>query len=95
MAKQPKKKAVTPTFMDRREINLFISAVLFFTNFLLIYFVCQGAFPDITGLTRLVVVWVGAYAMTWGMSYATRGLARLALSLILIGVLYIVMMYRP
>ena len=80
--------------MDRRGINLVISAVLFLTNFLLMYFICQRTFPEITGIFRLIMVWVGAYAMTWVMSYATRGLARLVLSLTFLGVLYIVLLYQ-
>ncbi|MCM2357381.1 MAG: hypothetical protein NDI77_04480 [Geobacteraceae bacterium] len=95
MNNDPKMQADNPKFMDRREINFVISTVLFLTNFLLMYFICLRAFPDITGIPRVLLVWVGAYAMTWVMSYATRGLARLTLSLILIGVLYLVMWYRP
>jgi len=95
MTHNPEKQADNPKFMDRREINFAISAVMFLTNFLLIYFICQRTFPDIAGITRVILVWVGAYAMTWVMSHQTRGLARLALSLIMLGVLYIVSMSRP
>lgn len=84
-----------PRFMDGKWINFGISAVLFVTNFLLIYFVCQKTYPGIVGITRVVLTWVGAYAMTWVMSYGTRGISRLVLSLIMIGVLYGVFLYRP
>lgn len=94
MNDDPKQQADNMKFMDRREINFVISTVLFLTNFLLMYFICLRTFPDITGIPRLLLVWVGAYAMTWFMSYVTRGLTRLALSLILIGVLYFVLMHR-
>lgn len=95
MINNPKKQAEKPKFMDRRGINLVISAVLFLTNFLLMYFIFQRTFPDIVGISRVLMVWVGAYAMTWVMSYVTRGLARLVLSLTLLGVLYAVLLYRP
>ena len=90
-----KKQTENGKFMDRPGINLAISAVLFLTNFLLMYFVCQRTFPGITGITRVIVVWVGAYSMTWVISYATRGMARLGVSLTLLGVLYTVLMYQP
>ena len=95
MADEPKKQEESQKFMDRRGINIVISAVLFITNFLLMYFICLKAFPDITGIPRMLFSWVGAYAMTWFMSCFTRGVARLILSLIFIGVLYIVMMSQP
>ena len=95
MTNNQKKRADNPKFMDRQVINFGISAVLFLTNFLLMYFVCQRSFPGIAGIPRIILIWVGAYAMTWVMSYATRGLSRLFLSLTMLGVLYSVLLYRP
>lgn len=92
---KPKRQSDDQKFMDAKAINIGISAVLFVTNFLLMYFVCQRTFPDLVGFPRVAAIWVGAYAMTWVMSYSTRGLARLVLSLIMLGVLYGVLLYQP
>ena len=95
MTNDLKKQADNPKFMDRRGINIVISAVLFITNFLLVYFMYQKTFPEVAGFTRVAMVWLGAYAITWVMCYATKGLSRLVLSLIVLGVLYTVLMYSP
>lgn len=83
------------SILERRDVTIILSAVLFITNFLLFYFIWLYAFPGITGILRLIFCWIGAYAFTWLMTYMTRGLARLVLTLIMLGVQYLVFYYRP
>jgi hypothetical protein len=85
----------TKSILERRDVSLILSAVLFVINFLLFYFIWLYAFPDMTGIIRVVLCWGGAYAMTWLMTCMTKGLARLILTLIMLGVQYLVFHYRP
>ena len=89
------KTAEVLSILERRDVSMILSAVLFGTNFILFYFIFFNVFKDITGLLRLALCWVGAYAMTWTMTYMAKGTTRLVLTLILLGVLYIVFRYQP
>ncbi len=84
-----------PNILERREVGIVLNAVQFVTNFILFYFICISVFPDITGLVRLVLCWVGAYTLTWIMTLLAKGAARLLLTLLFLGVLYIVFRYQP
>ena len=64
------------SILERRDVTIILSAVLFVINFMLFYFIWLYAFPDMTGIVRVVFCWVGAYAFTWLMTYVTKGVAR-------------------
>lgn len=81
--------------LERRDVVMIMSAVLFVINFMFFYFIWLYAFPGITGIMRLLLCWVGAYAFTWLMNYMTKGIWRLILTLIMLGVQYMVFYYRP
>lgn len=80
---------------ERRDVALILSAVLFIINFLCTYFIWLLTFPEITGFMRVVFCWVGAYALTWVMTYLTKGVSRLILTIIMLAVQYIILHYRP
>lgn len=90
-----KETTKNPGVLERRDVAIILSAVLFGINFLLFYFIWRYAFPGITGIMRVVLCWTGAYALTWVMTYVTKGGARLILTLIMLGVQYFVFHYRP
>lgn len=81
--------------LERRGVGILLSAVLFATNFLLMYFIWFSVFNDITGLARIALCWVGAYALTWVMTFLAKGAARLILTLLFLGLLYFVFMHQP
>ena len=83
------------SILERRDVAIILSAVLFVINFMFFYFIWMYAFPGITGIMRVIFCWVGAYAFTWLMTYMTKGLARLILTLIMLGIQYVVFHYRP
>jgi len=93
--KKQLKPADTTSFLERRPVGVFLNAILFISNFLLFYFIWLYAFPDITGILRVVLCWVGAYVLTWVMAYLAKGAARLALVAVFLGILYIVFKYQP
>lgn len=80
---------------ERRDVTIILSAVLFIINFLFFYFIWLYAFPGITGIMRIVFCWIGAYAFTWLMTSMTKGVWRLILTLIMMGVQYLVFHYKP
>lgn len=81
--------------LERRDVVIIMSAVLFVINFMCFYFIWLYAFPGMTGIMRLIFCWVGAYVFTWFMNYMTKGAARLVLTLIMLGVQYLVFHYKP
>ena len=83
-----------PGILERRDVSILLSAVLFASNFLSFYFIWLFVFPAITGLMRVAMCWVGAYALTWMMTYVTKGVSRLVLTLIMLGVQYVIFQYR-
>lgn len=93
--KQEENSPLALRILDRREVRIFLNAVLFIINFLLIYFLWLKVFPGMTGVPRLIACWVGAYAFTWTTTLVFRGPGRLVLSLLLLGVLYVVFSYQP
>lgn len=89
------KEVRLPGLLEHQATGYFLSAVLFVTNFLLFYFICTIAFKDeFSGLVRLVFCWLGSYGLTWMCSYLTAGKARLVLTLLFVGILVIVFMFR-
>lgn len=80
---------------ERRDVKIILNAALFIINFLFFYFIWLYAFPSITGGARVVLCWVGAYALTWLMNYMAKGVWRLLLVLIMMGVQYLVFHYKP
>lgn len=96
MAMQGNEKSTRVTsVLERRDVAILLSAVLFVINFLLFYFIGLYAFPEMTGIARVVLYWVGAYSLTWVMTYLTKGVSRLILTLVMLGVHYVVFHYRP
>lgn len=94
MQKNEKPKGITAV-LERRDVVILLSGVLFIINFMLFYFIWIYAFPEMTGFKRLLFCWVGAYAFTWFINRMTKGLERLILTLILLVVQYLVFHYRP
>lgn len=93
-----KKTVITSSqtgILERRDVSIILSAVLFIINFLLFYFIWLYAFPEMTGIMRIVFCWGGAYALTWLMTYMTKGVSRLILTLIMIAVQFLVFHYKP
>lgn len=97
MFKQSAQKEVRlPGLLEHQATGIFLSAVLFATHFFLFYFVFITAFnEELSGLLRLGLCWLGAYALTWVCSYLSKGKSRLALTLFFIAILGIVFMFRP
>ncbi len=83
-----------PKILERRDVALILNAVLFVINYLCFYFIWMMVIPELTGILRLVVCWVGAYSLTWVMTYATKGMSRLVLTVIMIAVQYVIFHYR-
>lgn len=81
--------------LERRDVTIILSAILFIINFLLFYFIWLYAFPEMTGIVRIIFCWVGAYAFTWLMTYMTKGVWRLVLTLIMLAVQFVVFHYKP
>ena len=90
-----KEPANKKTVFERRDVTMILSAVLFAINFMFFYFIWLYAFPGITGVSRLLLCWVGAYALTWFMNYMTKGVWRLFLTLFMLGVQYLIFHYKP
>ncbi|MFA7404681.1 MAG: hypothetical protein WC007_11830 [Pelobacteraceae bacterium] len=85
-----------PGLLEHQATGVFLNALMFTTHFLLFYFVFISAFQEeLTGLVRLGFCWLGAYALTWVCSYLAKGKARLVLTIVFIGILGIVFMFRP
>lgn len=82
-------------FAGRRDVAVILSGVLFVGNFFCFYFIWLNLFPEITGIMRIAFCWVGAYALTWFMTFVTKGVARLILALIMLGVQYVIFHYQP
>lgn len=81
--------------LEQRAVSIALSIVIFITNFFLAYFSCLMLFPEWTGPWRVISCWVAAYGLTWIMTNLTRGVRRLVLSLILIGMLFLVFALHP
>lgn len=84
-----------PPFFDRRYVTIILSAVLFVINFLFFYFLFIFILPEMTGIIRAVLCWVGAYALTWIMTYLFKGVSRFVLTLIMIALQCVIFLYRP
>ena len=93
--KQEENSPLALRILERREVRIFLNAILFIINFLLIYFLWLKVFPGMTGITRLIACWIGAYAFTWSITYVFKGPGRLVLALLFLGVLYAVFRYNP
>ncbi len=91
---QEKEVAQNRNISDRRDVAIILSVVLFALNFIFFYFIWLSIFPEMTGALRVVVCWVGAYALTWFMTYVTKGVSRLVLTLIMLGVYYLIFHFR-
>ena len=90
-----KESTGTKNVFERRDVTMILSAVLFVINFMFFWFIWNYAFPGITGIARLLLCWVGAYALTWLMNYMTKGVWRLFLVLFMMSVHYLIFNYKP
>ncbi len=79
--KKPAKRARKPSFFERPLAARALNVLLFFSIFLLLYFLWVLSFPGVSGLSRLIPCWVLAYGFTWIVVYLTRGTARLLVTL--------------
>lgn len=91
----PKESTTKKSVFERRDVTIILSAVLFVINFLFFYFIWIYAFPGITGIMRVILCWVGAYTFTWLINYMTKGIWRLIMVVIMMGVQYMVFHYKP
>ena len=89
-----KKTAKQESILERRVVSIPLNAVMFITNFFLVYFIWLLSAPEISGLVRVIGCWAAAYVLTWTMTFATRGAARLVLAIILLGVLAFVLTFK-
>jgi hypothetical protein len=89
-----KKPVKNKRAQDQRILNWGTNALLFLTNFFLIYFIWVVAAPGVTGASRLFPCWLLAFVMTWVMVRLTRVTARLLLTLAFIGLLFFVLLSR-
>lgn len=89
-----KKAAKNPKDPDQRILNWGTNALLFLTNFFLMYFIWVVAAPGITGLARLFPCWLLAFVMTWIIARLTRVTARIFLTLAFMGLLFFVLLSR-
>lgn len=89
-----KKPVKAENFFERRTVAIPLNAVLFITNFFLVYFVLLMSFRDTAGLWRVIACWATAYGLTWMMTYLSKGVWRLFLTLLLLGVLLFVLIFH-
>jgi hypothetical protein len=79
------------TILERRSVNVPINAVLFLANFVIVSYVWRQSAPDLAGLGRLTICWAAASGLTWMMTSYAKGIVRLALAILLLGVLTYIM----
>jgi len=89
-----KKTSKNPNAQAQRILNWGTNALLFLTNFFLIYFIWVVAIPGVTGASRLLPCWLLAFVLTWVMVRLTRVTARLFLTLAFMGLLLFVLLSR-
>jgi len=89
-----KKPAKSKKPRDQRTLNWGTNALLFLTNFFLLYFIWVVAAPNVTGISRLFPCWLLAFVMTWVMVRLTRVTTRLFLTLAFMGLLFFVLLSR-
>lgn len=87
-----KETAGTKKVQDQRILNWGINALLFITNFFLMYFIWVVLAPGVTGFSRLIPCWFAAFVMTWIIVRLTRVTARLFLTLAFMGLLIFVLL---
>jgi len=75
-------------FLERRSVSIPLNAVLFLTNFVIVSYLWRQSAPDLTGLGRLTLCWVAASALTWLITSFAKGVVRLVLAILLLGVLF-------
>lgn len=81
-------------FLERRAVSIPLNAVIFITNFFLVYFIWLLSAPEVSGIGRVVTCWIVAYGLTWMMTYLTKGAVRVALAVFLLGVLTFIMTFQ-
>jgi hypothetical protein len=89
-----KAAAKTNKSKNQRILNWGTNALLFLTNFFLMYFIWVVLAPGVTGIARLFPCWLLAFGMTWVMVRLTKITARLFLTLAFLGLLFFVLLSR-
>ena len=79
------------TILERRSVSMPLNAVLFLTNFVIVSYVWRQSAPNLTGLGRLTLCWAAASGLTWLITSFAKGIVRLALTILLLGVLTYIM----
>lgn len=82
------------SILEQRAVTIPLNAVMFITNFFLVYFVWLMSAPEMTGLGRIISCWVAAYGLTWMMTYLAKGKTRLVVAVLLLGVLIFVLTFK-
>ena len=83
------------TFLERRSVSIPLNAVLFLTNFVIVSYLWRQSAPNLTGLGRLTLCWAAASGLTWLITSFAKGVVRLALTIILLGILtFILTLHR-
>lgn len=81
------------TILERRSVGIPLNAVIFLTHFLLVSYLWRQFAPDLTGLGRLTLCWLAASGLTWMTTSLARGVVRLVLAIILLGLLVYITSY--
>ncbi len=79
------------TILERRSVNVPINAVLFLANFVIVSYIWRQSAPDLVGLGRLTICWAAASGLTWMLTSYAKGIVKLALAILLLGVLTYIM----
>ncbi len=75
------------TILGRRSVGVPLNAVIFLTNIFIVSYLWRQSAPNLTGLGRLTLCWVAASGLTWMITSFAKGVVRLALAILLLGIL--------
>ncbi len=75
------------TILERRSVGVPLNAVIFLTNIFIVSYLWRQSAPNLTGLGRLTLCWVAASGLTWMITSFAKGVVRLALAILLLGIL--------
>ena len=84
-------KTTIKNILERRSVSIPINAVLFLANFVIVSYIWRQSATDLAGLGRLTICWAAASGLTWMMTSYAKGIVRLALAILLLGVLIYIM----
>jgi hypothetical protein len=77
--------------LERRAVSISLNTVMFLTNFFIVSTLWRQYAPNLIGLGRLTLCWVAASGLTWMITSFAKGVVRLVLAILLLGVLIFIM----